>query len=271
MRTTTTTDISTVVQSDSASTLLKAKFENRLRPKIVQDPDILKDDFLKWSKALQVPIKQEGSRWPVRDPKYKEFEKTAMAHFPFKEDQLEKVSFLRPNCAHHLKPPLLRFGWIIHEDEIKALARREELEMITTTDYVMPGHPDYPEGQEPDEYGGREVIIDVSYQPLESGEVLLEKVKAEDPDLKQYSCHTSFFTLGYIYHDFSSEDEKSSLWFITIYTTMDLMISPTNRPRPEHIKKVQKWFGLKDREPGWYVCGSAKTWVTWPDYWRFGH
>ena len=92
-------------------------------------------------------------------------------HFPLREDQLDVVAFLKPSLKKLQKPPLLCFGWIVRDEEIIAIAKKKNIGPITLEDYLFPGEPGYPEGQETDEYGGTTVTT-TEYHPMYTGDRL---------------------------------------------------------------------------------------------------
>ena len=63
-------------------------------------------------------------------------------HFPLREDQLDVVGFLKPSLKKLQKPPLLRFGWVVREEEIIAIAKKKNIGPITLEDYYFPGEPE---------------------------------------------------------------------------------------------------------------------------------
>lgn len=199
-----------------------------------------------------------------------------MMHFPLREDQLDVVAFLKPSLQKLQKPPLLRFGWIVRDEEIIAIAKKKNIGPITLEDYLFPGEPGYPEGQEPDEYGGTTVTT-TEYHPMYTGDRLLKKAK-EELSLKVFPPDLTLKCVGHGLFD------SSSSWFIELYTTMDTLpgrcMAPlsaeratmlSDRPEFKHaVEKLQKWLELDDREPGWCVCACANNWISWYEWQRRG-
>lgn len=204
------------------------------------------------------------------DLQFSQLDREFMSHFPLKEDELKRISYLLPTKETKYKPPHMRFGWLLHPHELKELAlSRHRCFADVSREVYKPDYPNIPEGARFDAELGMYVLESKSiYAPTQTAEALLQAGRIECGLGKKYR---GYFSTDLVWNGI--DRLPSETVFISIYSNIDLCKQDPARhkkgPVPTHsdIKKMQEWLGLgEDREPGWWFMLEDFKKMTWDRY-----
>ncbi|KAI0087138.1 hypothetical protein BDY19DRAFT_907670 [Irpex rosettiformis] len=231
--------------------------------------------FVKYSDVFGNGTSESLAETQERDPERVEFYRALLCHLPIKKDQLGSIPYLLPSGRTKFKPPTMQFGWLVSADEVKRRGLdKDQYAETEFTDFYEPGDPKRPKDAKlNDETGLYEVEYEV-FSPALTLDGLLDQAKVDcglaDKEYG-YGCW-NYFKVGYIWDIY--EEYLQDMWFITIYTNIDLLPQDPERhqkgkiPGPNKIREMQELLGLGDREPGWWFSVLGSEEVTWEQYRR---
>ena len=196
-----------------------------------------------------------------------------MRYFPLRESELKKFPYLLPTKKTTFKPPTMRFGWLLHPDELKdlAIAKNQYIAHVPRKWY-KPDDPDRPEGAKLNAAINMYLFeSEPVYAPRETTDALLELGKVECGLTPKYPQWDFYYFYGSDVW-YGPEEDLDGTVFMHIYTNIDLCKQDPERrrkgpvPTHEDIKKMQEWLGLEDREPGWWFSLTDVEKITWSNY-----